>query len=131
MLLLLDVPIVVMVATGGSSSSSGQPRAHRFLQSTKTLQHRQSLGAASGSSDSSLPSQKSGVKFGRAARVGALGVAAPQAPPTYPQAPQRGIGLPQGTQLCLMQATNRTEIQDAHKVYHRQLELHLRIPSCG
>ena len=75
--------------TASSSSSSSQPRAHRFLQSTRTVQHRESLGAASGSSDSSLPSQKSGVKFGRAARVAALGVAAtPPAP--QPQAPQRG-----------------------------------------
>lgn len=118
-----------MLTGGSSSSSNGQPRAHRFLQSTKTLQHRQSLGAASGSSDSSLPSQKSGVKFGRAARVGALGVAAPQAPPTYPQAPQRGRLASRNSHLA--HATNSAENKDANKVYHRQLELHVASPSCG
>ena len=81
---------VVIDLTGSSTSSSDQPRAHRFLQSTRTLQHRESLGAANGSSDSSLPSQKSGVKFGRAARVAALGVAATP-PASQPQASQKGI----------------------------------------
>ncbi|KAL3160635.1 hypothetical protein ABBQ32_010559 [Trebouxia sp. C0010 RCD-2024] len=81
-------------ASGGSSS--GQAPTRTFLRSTRTLQHRQSLGTAGSSSDSSLPSQKSGIKFGRAARVGALGVAA-KPPASQPQAQQRGCGEPHVT----------------------------------
>jgi len=70
----------------GNSSSSQAP-ARTFLRSNRTLQHRQALlpSGSSASSDSSLLSQQSGVKFGRAARVGALGVADGGSP-----APQRG-----------------------------------------
>ena len=51
------------------------------------LQHRQALAPSpsSASSDATLASQASGVKFGRAARVGALGVAA-----GFPQASVKG-----------------------------------------
>jgi len=72
-------------ASGNSSSSQAPTRT--FLRSNRTLQHRQALlpSGSSASSDSSLLSQQSGVKFGRAARVGALGVAAGGGP-----APQRG-----------------------------------------
>jgi len=75
-------------ASGNSSSS--QAPTHTFLRSNRTLQHRQALlpSGSSASSDSSLLSQQSGVKFGRAARVGALGVAA-----GAPLAPQRGTVL--------------------------------------
>ncbi|KAL3139423.1 hypothetical protein ABBQ38_003754 [Trebouxia sp. C0009 RCD-2024] len=76
-------------ADGGGSSSSGPAATRTFLRSTRTLQHRQSLDTAGSSSDSSLPSQKSGIKFGRTARVGALGVAA-KPPASQPQAQQRG-----------------------------------------
>ncbi len=72
-------------ASGNSSSSQAPTRT--FLRSNRTLQHRQALlpSGSSASSDSSLLSQQSGVKFGRAARVGALGVAAGGG-----AAPQRG-----------------------------------------
>ncbi|DBB11583.1 hypothetical protein WJX82_010561 [Trebouxia sp. C0006] len=72
----------------GNGSSSSQAPARTFLRSNRTLQHRQALlpSGSSASSDSSLLSQQSGVKFGRAARVGALGVAA-----GGPPAPQRGL----------------------------------------
>ena len=75
-------------ASGNSSSSQAPTRT--FLRSNRTLQHRQALlpSGSSASSDSSLLSQQSGVKFGRAARVGALGVAAGGGP-----APQRSTML--------------------------------------
>lgn len=75
------------ISVSGNSSSSSQAPARTFLRSNRTLQHRQALlpSGSSASSDSSLLSQQSGVKFGRAARVGALGVAA-----GGPPAPQRG-----------------------------------------
>ena len=77
------------VFASGNSSSSQAPTC-TFLRSNRTLQHRQALrpSGSSASSDSSLLSQQSGLKFGRAARVGALGVAA-----EGPLAPQRGTVL--------------------------------------
>ena len=80
----------------------GQAPTHTFLRSTRTLQHRQSLDTAGSSSDSSLPSQKSGIKFGRAARVGALGVAA-QPPTSQPQAQQRGTATAQKSILLYVE----------------------------